>query len=201
MSLETAEGVHQCAVREAIEDCHMQDDDDDSQDDCTEQLLQPVGTQWGKADKYVESRALTIKDNVALLQVFDEASLSLSNQFRWLIRSERVEVRGTVEDELEHYTNASTIDTIPAVSFALSGQQAMEVEKFIIKHTEACHTEQPDCTYQLLGHNCMDFSQAVFEQTPYPGHFIGYFPANAHTPAKHTPVSYTHLTLPTNREV
>ena len=86
-------------------------------------------------------------------------------------------ITGMVEDEIKNYRQYGGTGAIPKVSFAISSQEAIEVEKFLVEYAQACDWEDPDCVYRMLGHNCIDFSQSVFEKTSYPGHFIGYFPS------------------------
>ena len=86
-------------------------------------------------------------------------------------------IGGAIENERENYRPYGGISSLPKVSFAISGQEAMEVEKFLVESAQACDWDEPECLYRMLGHNCIDFSQSVFEKTSYPGHFIGYFPS------------------------
>ena len=178
LRLETAEGVRQCQPRKTVEYCDRQEDGTGLQCEYRPQPLNHIGAKSDRSDLFVESRAFIKKDNLALFMLSDKAILSLSNWVSWVRGSETIDTQGMVKNELDNYTQRRTVDSVPAVSFTLSDKEALEVENFILKRTEECGTDQSDCTYQLLGYNCMDFSQEVFEQTSYPGHFIGYFPAN-----------------------
>ena len=85
-------------------------------------------------------------------------------------------VKGQIADENRAYRAYGGTASIPRVSFAISGQEALEVEKFLVEFELTCVREDSGCTYRVLGHNCIDFSQAVFAKTAYPGHFVWYFP-------------------------
>ena len=177
--LKSTELPRQCERLEEIEDHDLPDDGESVQNNGDEQSPEHIDDREDSLDVLLGSAEDVKKENIALFLLADQGSVSLYNLFSGTSKSKRLEVQGSVDDEWEHYHDESAINSIPRVNFAISGREALEVEKFIIKHTYQCDGEEPECTYRVLGYNCMDFSQAVFEQTSYPGHFIGYFPGNA----------------------
>ena len=82
---------------------------------------------------------------------------------------------GDVMDEVSSYEDYNGIDSIPKVTFFISEQEALEVEKYITEYSNACEKNEASCVYRGLGFNCVDFAQEAFSKTEYPGHYIQYF--------------------------
>ena len=76
---------------------------------------------------------------------------------------------GIVADDFKSYQSQGGFGTIPKVTFPLSRKEAVEVEDFIMNYANACEEKDPSCIYQALTFNCVDFAQATFSKTSYPG--------------------------------
>ncbi|WP_422476139.1 hypothetical protein [Endozoicomonas sp. ALB032] len=85
--------------------------------------------------------------------------------------------QGVVLDEAIEFKTYyhNEINDIPKVTFFISQQEAIRVEKYISEYADACDKGEESCIYQGLGFNCVDFAQEAFSKTGYPGHFIQYF--------------------------
>ncbi|WOG29401.1 hypothetical protein [Endozoicomonas sp. 8E] len=85
--------------------------------------------------------------------------------------------QGAVLDEAIEFKTYyhNDINDIPKVTFFISQQEAIRVEKYISEYADACDKGEESCIFQGLGFNCVDFAQEAFSKTGYPGHFIQYF--------------------------
>ncbi|WOG29400.1 hypothetical protein [Endozoicomonas sp. 8E] len=83
-------------------------------------------------------------------------------------------MQGRLSDETLSYAYEG-FDSIPRVTFFISQQEALAVEKYISEYDDACDKGEESCIFQGIGFNCVDFAQEAFSKTDYSGHFIEYF--------------------------
>ncbi|WP_062268444.1 hypothetical protein [Endozoicomonas arenosclerae] len=113
-----------------------------------------------------------------------------------LFREEFGAELGDIMDEVSSYEGYNGIDHIPKVTFFISHQEALEVEKYISEYSDACKKKEASCVYRGLGFNCVDFAQEAFSKTGYPGHYIEYFTPKLLEPSMGYATAYAALYHP-----
>ena len=78
-------------------------------------------------------------------------------------------------NERRAYVNANIpLDMKPAAQFALSETEFGNISDHLDRDIEDCRNGADRCNFNLWNNNCVDYTQSIYKQTPYPGHYQDY---------------------------
>ncbi|WP_252179003.1 hypothetical protein [Endozoicomonas sp. 4G] len=132
---------------------------------------------FGRARRFLPASAVSGGVRLAGSTLRERASWGIGVGTYYLYQSLTEKKQGVVADEAVLYRHyyRTDINHIPKVTFFISQQEALGIEKHISEYDDACNKGEESCSFRTFGFNCVDFAQEVFSKTGYPGHFIQYF--------------------------